>query len=123
MVKKKKAVMKKNELYILPSPSEEMRSFISKFKIDMMEHVVSSIKFAVEHKLQIVEVFQFKNSPFVVTITEKEFEPNLEHINKFYHENEMYELCLKVEKLQQILKDKNDEKENPKTDSGVDEPE
>lgn len=88
-----------------------------------MEHVVSSIKFAVEHKLQIVEVFQFKNSPFVVTITEKEFEPNLEHINKFYHENEMYELCLKVEKLQQILKDKNDEKENPKTDSGVDEPE
>jgi hypothetical protein len=119
--KNKQTTVKDNELYILPSPSEEMKSFVNKFKIDMMEHIVSSIKFAVEHKLAIVEVFQFKNSPFVVTIAEGEFEPNLEHINKFYMDHEMYELCPKVEGLRKLLKRKNDEKENPETDgSGTD---
>lgn len=115
--KKKQTSMKDNELYVLPSSSEEMRTFVNKFKVDMMEHIISSIKFAIEHKLPIIEVFQFKNSPFVVTIAEREFEPNLEHINKFYMEHEMYELCPKVEVLRQLLKKKNDEKENPETDS------
>jgi len=114
--KKKKTTSKENELYILPSSSDEMRSFISKFHIDMMEHIISSIKFAVENKLPIVEVFQFKNSPFVVTISEKEFDINLENINQFYMTHEMYELCPKIEQLRKLLKRKNDEKEKPKTD-------
>jgi len=114
MVKKKKrASMKENELYILPSPNDEMRAFVNKFRVDMMEHVVSSIKFAVENKLPIVEVFQFKNSPFVVTIAEKEFVPNLEHISKFYKDHQIFELCPRVEQLQKILKNKPDEKEKP----------
>ena len=104
--------MQENELYILPSPNAEMRKFVSKFKVDMMEHVVSSIKFAVENKLPIVEVFQFKDSPFVVTINDKEFEPNLSHIRKYYMENEMYELCTRVDALCETLKRKN-EKEKP----------
>jgi hypothetical protein len=115
MGKKSKENMKENESYILPSNNEEMRSFISKFKLDMMESIVSSIKFAIENKLNIVEIFQFKNSPFVVTVSEHEFDLNLEHIHKFYVENEIYELCPKVEKLRQLLKNKN-EKEKPKTD-------
>lgn len=112
--KKKKATVKsENELYILPSPNDEMRSFVNKFKVDMMEHIVNSIKYAVENKLAIVEVFQFKNSPFIVTIAEKEFDTNLNHIHKFCMENEVYELCPKIEQLQQILKHKTDEKEKP----------
>ena len=113
MVKKRKAatIQSDNELYVLPSPTDEMRKFVSKFKVDMMEHVVSSIKFAVEHKLPMVEVFQFKNSPFVVTINEKEFMPNLSHIRQYYVEHEMYELCPKVEALCETIKKKN-EKEN-----------
>lgn len=112
--KKKKATVKsENELYILPSPNDEMRSFVTKFKVDMMEHIVNSIKYAVENKLAIVEVFQFKNSPFIVTIAEKEFGTNLNHIHKFCMENEVYELCPKIEQLQKILKHKTDEKEKP----------
>jgi hypothetical protein len=114
MVKKNiKTSNKDNELYILPSPNDEMREFINKFKVDMMEHVVSSIKFAVENKLPIVEVFQFKNSPFVVTIKAAEFVPNLEHISKFYKDHEIFELCPRVEQLRNILKNKPDEKEKP----------
>lgn len=112
--KKKKATVKlENELYIIPSPNDEMRSFVNKFKVDMMEHIVNSIKYAVDNKLAIVEVFQFKNSPFIVTIAEKEFDTNLNHIHKFCMENEVYELCPKIEQLQQILKHKTDEKEKP----------
>lgn len=116
--KRAKKIMKENELYILPSPTEEMRTFVTKFKVDMMEHVVSSIKFALENKLPIVEVFQFKNSPFVVTINEKEFETNLSHIEKFYKDNEIFELCPRVEQLQELLKRKLNEKESPENPDG-----
>lgn len=110
--------MKENEIYILPSPNEEMRKFVNKFKVDMMEHIVSSIKFALENKLSIVEVFQFKDSPFVVTMNEKEFERNLSNIDDYYRKNEMYELCLRVEQLREILKRKQNEKESPE-DNGL----
>jgi hypothetical protein len=114
MVKRKKADVIENDTYILPSPNEEMRLFISKFKVDMMEHIVSSINFAVKNKLPIVEVFQFRNSPFVVTIAEKEFATNLDHIGKYYKDNQIYELYPRVEQLCKILKDtKTDEKEKP----------
>lgn len=109
--------MNENESYVLPSSSDEMRSFISKFQVDMMEHIVSSIKFAIDNKLPLVEVFQFKNSPFVVTISETEYDLNLAHINQFYAKKELFELCPKIDQLRQILKKKNDEKEKPKTDS------
>jgi hypothetical protein len=123
MVKKKqpKTSIKNNESYILPSSTDEMREFVEKFKIDMMEHIISSIKFAVENKLPIVEVFQFTNSPFVVTISEKEFVLNLEHINKFYKDQQIFELCQRVEQLKNLLKNKPDEKEKSKK-SGTDKP-
>lgn len=114
MVKKKSAdTTEENELYILPSINDDMTLFVTKFKIDMMEHVVNSIKYAIKNKLSIVEVFQFKNSPFIITISEKEFGQNLNHIHNFCMENEIYELCPKIEQLQQILKYKTDEKEKP----------
>lgn len=118
-MRKKKAVIV-NETYIIPSSNDEMRSFVKKFKVDMMENVVSSIKFAIENKLQIVEVFQFKNSPFVVTINENEFIPNLSHIRKYYSDNEMFELCPRIEKLLEILKRKMNEKEIPEDLDGHD---
>lgn len=104
-----------NELYILPSSNDKMREFINKFKVDMMEHVVTSIKFAIDHKLPIVEVFQFANSPYVVTIAKKEFVTNLEHIRKYYKKNNIDELCNRIDELFKLMKHKPDEKEN--TDS------
>ena len=113
MVKKTTANIKENELYIIPSSNDEMREFVTKFKVDMMEHVVKSIKYALENKLPLVEVFQFKNSSFVVTIAKKEFKSNVEHIYNFYKKNEIYELYPKVEQLYKLLNEKYDEKEKP----------
>lgn len=107
----KRVKPKENELYILPSTNDEMKLFVDKFKVDMMEHIVSSITFAIQNKLPIVEVFQFKNSPFVITIAEKEYKSNIEHINKYYVDNEIYELCPRVEELRKTITNKTDEKE------------
>lgn len=119
MVKrKKKTEMQDADLYVLPSQNDEMRSFVNKFKVDMMEHVVSSIKFAVENKLPLVEVFQFKNSPFVVTINEKEFIPNLSNIRDYYREKQLFELCPRVEQLCETLMKNEKEKQDPDGSTG-----
>ena len=113
MVKKNKTEIVENDLYILPSAMDDMKIFIDKFKIDMMQNVISQIKFAVENDLKIIGVFQFSDSSFVITLAENEFMSNVEHIHKFYKDNEIYELCPNVEKLFQILKNKKNEKKTP----------
>lgn len=108
---KKTGNIKDNYPYVLPSINDELKAFIDKNKLDMMEQVVTSIAYALEHKFPMTEVFQFKNSQFVVTIAEKEFESNLDNIFRSYMDNEIYELCPRVVKLQNIIKRKNDEKQ------------
>ncbi len=102
--------VKENETYILPSDNDALITFVDTHKFDMMEHIISSIEFAIKNKLSLIEVFQFKNSKFVVTISDKEFESNLENVFDCYMEHEAYELCDRVVKLQKLLKRKHNEK-------------
>jgi len=100
--------------YIISSDSKELEDHISNYKIDMMEQVVSSIDYAVRNKFSSVEVFQFKDSNLVITISEKEFEDNLDNIYQVYMENQIYELCPRVIKVKRLLylanKKKNEKK-------------
>jgi hypothetical protein len=116
-MKKKENIIDEPELYILPSSNDELKLFIEKNKIDMMENVISKIKFALENKIPIIEVFQFKGSQFVVTISEKEFESNLDNIFISYMKDEIYELCPRITKLQKLLKRKNDEKQTKSSEN------
>lgn len=106
-----------NTPYVLPANNKELQSFVDKYKVDMTEQVVSSIEFAMKHKLPLIEVFQFKDSKFVVTVTPTEFDINLEAIYKFYLETEQYELCKRVAKLRNQLKEQWNEKKK-KTSTG-----
>lgn len=111
---RKKAKSQDNFTYVLPSVNEELASFITKHKYDMMEQVVSSIEYAIEHKLPMVEVFQFKGCQFVVTLSEREFEANLDNIYNSYMQDEAYELCPRVVKLRNLVKRiKNEESKTP----------
>jgi hypothetical protein len=105
-----KTSSRENDPYVLPSNNKELQAFISKYKVDMTEQVVSSIEFAVKHKLPIIEIFQFKDSKFVVTVSPKEFDANLENIYNYYLDMERYELCGRVAKLRDKLKNKLNEK-------------
>lgn len=90
--------------YVLPSDNGELEIFTRKFKIDMMEQVVTSIEYALKHNLPFVEVFEFKDSDFVITVPEKDFLANLDNIYGFYVKNESYEKCPRVVTLQKTLK-------------------
>jgi hypothetical protein len=92
--------------YVIPSDNKELQSFSHQFKFDMMEQVIGIISFAVEHNLPIIEVFQFKNSDFVITLSEKDYLTNLDNIYSYYIEKEAYEYCPRVVKLQKTLKEK-----------------
>ena len=115
--KKVKKIPEENNPYVLPANDKELESFISKYKVDMTQQVIASIEFAVKHDLPIIEVFQFKGSNFVVTISAKEFESNLENIFNYYLEEEQYELCQRVIDLKEKLKQYRHEKtKTPITD-------
>lgn len=91
-------------IYVLPSENKDLQVFSKKFKVDMMEQVVKAIEFAVEHRLPFVEVFQFKNSDFVITLSEKDYLNNLDNIYKYFLEKEVYEYCPRVVQLQKTIK-------------------
>ena len=97
-------------LYVLPSENKDLQSFSKKFKVDMMEQVVGIIEFAVEHDLPIIEVFQFKNSDFVITLSEKDYLTNLDNIYIYYMQQEEYENCPKVVRLRKTLQEKSSRK-------------
>lgn len=106
---------KDNDPYVLPSDINELKNFIDRYKIDMTEQVISSIEFALKHNLPIIEVFQFKDSKFVVTVSPKEFDINLENIYRFYLESEQYELCGRVAELLKKVKKGTNEKTTKST--------
>jgi len=90
-------------LYVLPSENKDLESFSKKFKVDMMEQVVGIIEFAVDNNLPIVEVFQFKNSDFVITLLEKDYLANLDNIYNYYMEREVYECCPRLVRLRKTI--------------------
>jgi len=91
-------------VYVLPSENKELQFFSKKFKVDMMEQIVKAIEFAVEHRLPFIEVFQFKNSNFVITLWERDYLNNLDNIYKYFLDKEVYEYCPRVVQLQKTIK-------------------
>jgi len=90
--------------YALPSDFSEMEKFIEQNKLMMTQQVISSIAHAVEKNLDIIEVFTFKNSDFVITLSQDSFKQNLENVYNYYIATENYELCAKIKLLEKKLR-------------------
>lgn len=105
-----KSVVKNNVPMILPSDNKIMEAYIKRNKTRLTEKALSSIEYAIHNNLSHVEVFNFHNSDFIITISEQDYLHNVNHIYKFYLETEQYELCPRVIELQKLLKNVNDEK-------------
>ena len=93
-------------LYVLPSDNQELSSFTKRYKVDMMEQVANQIEWASANNLPLAEVFQFKNSDFVITVFEKDYLSNIDNIYNYYMQQEVYEFCPRIIKLRQTLKEK-----------------
>jgi len=92
--------------YVLPSDNEQLKTFTRQYKLDMMEQVIGSIEYALANEMPLIEIFQFKNSDFVITIAEKDYLSNLANIFDYYMKREMYENCPRVVRLQKTLQEK-----------------
>jgi len=84
---------------VLPSSDGELKSYVHENKLKMMDSVVNSIQHSVENDLTVIEVFKFKNSDFVITLDKNNFLSNMEQIYSYCMENEYYELCSKIKKV------------------------
>jgi len=93
----------------LPNNNDILKAYINKNKTKLTEHVVNSIECAVTNKLGVIEIFTFKDSNFVITVPQKEFLPNIDNIYQYYITSEKYELCPRIVKLQNALKNINHE--------------
>jgi cbb3-type cytochrome oxidase subunit 3 len=113
MAKKEKKLIFQNAPYVLPSQDEELNSYILKYKTDLTEHVLSSIDFALQNNLFIVEVFQFKESELIITLAHDSFELNINNIYDYYLKNELYEFCGRALQIKQKIQHEK-EKSNPK---------
>lgn len=91
----------------LPSDYEEMERYIETNKVMLMENIISSISYALENNLPNVEVFNFKNSDFIVILERNMFINNLDNIYDYYIKNEIYECCDRVIKLKQLINNPN----------------
>lgn len=103
---KKKDVDQTSEFvgFSLPSNDAEMEKFIKKHKTYLTEQVLESIEHGIKHGLPFVEVFRFKDSDFVITVSKKDYLVNVNCIYDFYIKSEKYELCSRVVRLQSLLK-------------------
>jgi hypothetical protein len=83
----------------LPSEDSELKKFLSKNKLSLMEQVLNSIEYAIENEIESVEIFSFKDSDFIVSLHRDKFLENIENIYKFYVNEEKYELCSRVKRI------------------------
>lgn len=87
----------------IPSDFSEMERYIEEHKIDLMEHILTSIEYAIKNKQDIIEIINFKKSDYVITLTQDLFLENVENIYDVYIHEEKYELCQRVVELQDQL--------------------
>lgn len=87
----------------MPCEYDVLENFIINNKLKLMEQVVASIEYAINHNLPSVEVFNFKKSEFIVVLEYSTFEYNIDSILRYYIEMELYEFCDRVNKLKQKL--------------------
>jgi len=94
--------------YTLPSDFKLLESFIKKNKVELMEHTLTAIERSIENKFQVIELFHFENTDYVITLSQKEFLENIENIFQFYLQTEQYELCTRLKKIESLLKIENE---------------
>ena len=93
-----------NKKYSLPSDNEILKNFIEKNRVKLSEQAITSIEFAIKNDLPFVEVYQFDNSDFVITVSEKDYLLNVNHLYDFFLKTEKFEFCNKALKLKQLIR-------------------
>ena len=65
--------------------------------------IIKNILLLLNKNLNVVEVFSFTNSDFVITLPFEQFKDNLLHVYNYYIKMEKYELCTRIKKIETKL--------------------
>jgi hypothetical protein len=81
---------------VLPKEDLEISKFIELNEKILLEHVLSSIEYACKNGLDVVEVFKFENSDFMITLNYEFFKKNIENLYDVSIKKQYYELCNRI---------------------------
>ena len=98
-VDKKPEALSKFKKFVLPKDNDDLVKFIQSDKTKLTERVVDAIAFGIDNKLDLVEVFEFYDTNFVITLDKKLYLENLENIYAWYISSEKYELCSRIKPI------------------------
>lgn len=88
---------------ILPSEFKKLEDYVVKNKSILTEQIVDSISHAIEKKMTSVEVFNFRNTDYIIVVGIETFDENLKNIYDYYINTEQYEFCKRIVEVQQKL--------------------
>ena len=91
----------------LPCSFKTQQEFLKKNKILLMEHAIDCIEYAINNKLDLIEIFEYPGTNFVILVTKEEYKENINYIYDHFIKNELYEKCTKIATLQKKLNEIN----------------
>ena len=97
--KNKKRSRKILKGFSLPSGFCRLETIIVNKKKELMIRVLDSIEFAINNGLTSVDVFEFDKTNYVVSLDESKFSENLNNIMSYCIENEYFEECNRIKKI------------------------
>jgi hypothetical protein len=103
MRKEKSAAQADEIVYVLPAEFNTLDTFISENKTKLMEYILTAIDNAISKKQSTIEIFNFSDSEYIITLSSESFASNLDNIYHFYLSTEQYELCARIKHIREKL--------------------
>jgi hypothetical protein len=92
---------KTSDPFEIPAKFDAMESYILTHKTELRESILDSIEVGLYNELSAVDVINFHESSYVISLREEEYLPNVRWIYDSYLDEESYELCERPLKLLQ----------------------
>jgi len=89
----------KYKIVELPCDNSDMETYIQENRKEINNKIVKIIEYAVTERLDVVELFCFKNSSFVVVLHVGDFKESLENIFELSMNDQQFEICARIKNI------------------------
>jgi hypothetical protein len=98
-----KAALKLPVVVELPTNMVDMENYVEQNRVEINNLLVDSFDYAVKKNFGGIEVFCFKDSNYVVLVSRKDFQENLQCIFDYSLKEEQFETCAKAKAVMDRL--------------------
>lgn len=92
---------KKPKPFCLPSDYKTLDGYLKVHKKELYEHVIDSLEYAVSKNFSDMTLFTFDQTKYTVSISSEDFRENIDYLYDIFLQNELYELCSKINKIKE----------------------